>query len=135
MNTHLTFQEGNLYQKHHFLSHFSMFHTIDLTPYVSNHTYDKVIFQKIKEDKKLIATLPTLYLNKEYLNIKVVACLPNCVKVEQSRVQILKMLRIIYNISQYSVYAFSIVYEDIINNKGYFVKFSIEEQEHFAVEV
>lgn len=134
MNTHLTFQEGNLYHKYHFLSHFSM-HTIDLTPYVSNHTYDKVIFQKVKEDKKLIATLPALYLNKEYLNIKVAACLPNCVKVEQSGVQILKMLRSIYDISQYSVYAFSIVYEDIANTEGYFVKFAIEECERFVGEI
>ena len=134
MNTHLTFQEGKLYQKHHFLPQFSM-HTIDLTPYVSNHTYDKVIFQKVKEDKKLIATLPTLYLNKEYLNIKVVACLPNCVKVEQSGVQILKMLRSIYNISQYSVYAFSIVYKDIANTEGYFVKFSIDDYKRFVVEI
>lgn len=134
MNIHLTFQEGNLYQKYHFLSQFSM-HTIDLTPYVSNHTYDKVIFQKVKEDKKLIATLPAPYLNKEYLNIKVVACLPNCVKVEQSGVQILKMLRSIYDISQYSVYAFSIVYKDIANTEGYFVKFSIDDYKRFVVEI
>lgn len=134
MNTHLTFQEGNLYNKHHFLPIFSM-HTIDLTPYVSNHTYNKIIFQKVKDDKKLIATLPTLYFNKEYIKIKVIACLPNCVKVEQSGMQILKMLRSIYNIPQHSVDAFSITYKDIVNTKNYFVSFSIEEQEHFAVEV
>ena len=134
MNTHLTFQEGNLYNKHHFLSHFSM-HTIDLTPYISNHTYDKVIFQKVKEDKKLIAKLPTLYLNKEYLNIKVAACLPNCVNVKKSRMEILKMLRSIYKLPDDSVYAFSIVYEDIANTEGYFVKFSIEDYERFVAEI
>ena len=110
-------------------------HTIDLTPYITKDTYNKLIFQKIKEDKGLRATLPTFYGNKAFLSVKVVACLPNCVKVEQSGVQILKMLRSIYNIPQESVYAFSMVYEDVTNTEGYFIKFSIEEHQEFAAEV
>ena len=110
-------------------------HTIDLTPYVSNDTYNKEIFQKIKEDKKLRATLPTFYGNKSCVSVKIVACLPNCMKAKQSRFQILKMLRSIYNIPQQAVDAFSMNYEDIANTKGYFIKFSIEEHEQFAEEV
>ena len=110
-------------------------HTIDLTPYVSNDTHNKAIFQKIKEDKELRATLPTFYGNKSCVSVKILACLPNCMKVEQSRIQILKMLRSIYNIPQQAVDAFSMNYEDITNTKGYFIKFSIEEHEQFAEEV
>jgi len=110
-------------------------HTIDLTPYVSNDTYNKAIFQKIKEDEELRATLPTFYGNKACVSVKVVACVPNCVKVEQSGFSILEMLRSIYKIPQQAVDAFSMNYEDIINAQGYFIKFSIEEHEQFAEEV
>jgi uncharacterized pyridoxamine 5'-phosphate oxidase family protein len=110
-------------------------HTIDLTPYVSNDTHNKAIFQKIKEDKKLRATLPTFYGNKACVSVKIVACLPNCVKVKKSKIQILEMLRNIYKIPQEAVDAFSMTYEDITNAQGYFIKFSIKEHKQFAEEV